>query len=60
MRSPTEWDREAHAASSESLLPSAVGAGEHTHTMTGVRVRRKVERMNTVPALGTASAPSKS
>lgn len=41
---------------SESLLPYAVGAAKRARTM-AVRVRRKVERMNTVPALGTGVRP---
>lgn len=41
---------------SESLLPYAVGAAKRARTM-AVRVRRRVERMNTVPTLGTGVRP---
>ncbi|MFF7195890.1 hypothetical protein ACFZAM_19610 [Streptomyces sp. NPDC008079] len=41
---------------SDSLLPYAVGAVKRARTL-AVRARRKVERMNTVPALGTGIRP---
>lgn len=41
---------------SESLLPYAVGAAKRARTA-AVRVRRRVERMHTVPAIGSGVRP---
>lgn len=56
MRWPSDEKNRGPDHVSDSLLPYAVGAAKRARSA-AVRVRRRVERMHTVPALGTGVRP---